>query len=277
MRAKILLMLLLGLTGVIFGQENEVKVDGNYYFNYPTTESLKDFRNETIIKNSSSFDIKNEVEGSMFTIQVQKIEKDRVYFVFGDFVGGVVDLEKSINKNFISDRIPDNQQNNNKTVYSLPVTEFKNNTKPLYNIVDWRVGVFTVPFKLRLSEFSFDANVNLGANLGAKFRMNRKIKSGFGLEPILGFGLASIKLDQSNSKTAENTNVSAFSINTGLLVHVTGAINVGFTFGFDYLSKNDQSNYNWMYNGRGWLGIGINVAFSNQNENTGSSGNNTGK
>ena len=45
-------------------------------------------------------------------------------------------------------------------------------------------------------------------------------------------------------------------------------------FLFDNISKNDQNNYNWKYNGKGWLGIGINVAFSTSNENSGAAGGN---
>ncbi|MDR2237757.1 MAG: hypothetical protein LBE92_16665 [Chryseobacterium sp.] len=275
MKTYLLLLFLLWVGIRVSGQE-DIKTGGNYYFNYPTTESLMDFKNETVIKEGASLEnVKNEVEGSIFNIHVQNIKKDRVYFVFGNFSGKISELENKINKNFIASK--PNEESDYKTVYSLPLVDFKDNTKPLYNIVDWRVGVFTVPFKLRLSEFSFDANVNLGANLGAKFRMNRKIKNGFSLEPIVGFGLASIKLDESNSKTSESTNISAFTINTGLLIHVNNSINVGFTYGFDHISKNDQNNYDWKYNGKGWLGLGINVAFSSQNDNTGSSVSNSGK
>ncbi|KPE51943.1 hypothetical protein AOB46_06905 [Chryseobacterium indologenes] len=259
----------------VYGQE-DIKTGGNYYFNYPVAEGLLDFKNETVIKEGSSLEsVRNEIEGSVFNIHVQNIKKDRVYFIFGNFLGNVSGLETKINRNNAAS-VPDTKSDY-KTVYSLPLADFKDNTRPLYNIVDWRVGVFTVPFKLRLSEFSFDANVNLGANLGAKFRMNRKIKNGFSLEPIVGFGLASIKLDESNSKASESTNTSAFTINTGLLIHVNNSINVGFTYGFDHIGKNDQNNYDWKYNGKGWLGLGINVAFSSQNDNTGSSVSNSGK
>lgn len=271
-----LLLLLLLLLGIRISGQEDIKTGGNYYFNYPVAESLLDFKNETAIREGSSLEaVKNEIEGSVFNIHVQNIKKDRVYFIFGNFLGNVSELETKINKNSIAS-VPD-AKSDYKTVYSLPLADFKDNTRPLYNVVDWRVGVFTVPFKLRLSEFSFDANVNLGANLGAKFRMNRKIKNGFSLEPILGFGLASIKLDEANSKASESTNISAFTINTGLLIHVNNSINVGFTYGFDHISKNDQNNYDWKYNGKGWLGLGINVAFSSQNDNTGSSVSNSGK
>lgn len=298
MRTKIFLLFLLGWAGLAFAQE-EIKVDGNYYFNYPSKENLNAFSNETDLNQKTTLsEIKSEIEGSRFRVKVISITGGSVYFIFGDF--DVPDLQEKINNQFTPENIENtyfkkleeifsNHQNdkdlqklmgklsNNsskivsgkKGVYSLPLDKFILSTKPLYNRVDWRVGVYTVPFKLRFGDFNFDANVNLGANIGAKIRWNREIENSFALEPIFGFGLASIQLDESNSSTASATNVSAFTVNTGVLIHITNTINVGLTYGFDNISKNDQNNYNWKYNGKGWLGIGINISFSGQENNTG--------
>lgn len=298
MRTKILLLFLLSMAGMAFGQE-EIKVDGNYYFNYPSKENLNAFSNKTDLNQKTTLpQIQSEIEGSRFRVKVISITDGTVNFIFGDFDGS--DLQEKINnQSKLGNRestylkrleeIFSNHQNdeglkklmgelsNNsskvvkekKGVYSLPLDKFLLSTKPLYNRVDWRVGVFTVPFKLRFGDFNFDANVNLGANIGAKIRWNREIENSLALEPIFGFGLASIQLDESNSSTESATNVSAFTINTGVLIHITNAINVGLTYGFDNISKNDQNNYNWKYNGKGWLGIGINISFSGQEDNTG--------
>lgn len=270
MKTKILLMLLMFFVGMAFGQENDIKKDGNYYFNYISLEDLRSFKSKSETAKSKNIDLVRElVNGNKYRIIVNNVKDDKVYFRFWKFI----DFEKN---KIVNDA--ESKKDNSKVIYVMSLQDFKDNTKILYNRIDWRVGVYTIPFKLRLSSFNFDANVNLGANLGAKIRWNREVESGLSFEPILGFGLASIKLDESNSKAAgsNNTNVSAFTINTGLLVHVTKSINVGFTFGFDYLSKNDQNNYDWKYNGKGWLGIGINVAFSNQNDNTRNEGSNNG-
>lgn len=257
--------------GMALGQENDIKKDGNYYFNYISMEDLKSLKSESKTAKSKGIDsVRELVNGNKYRITVNNVKDNKVYFRFWKFI----DLKKN---KIVNDA--QTKQDNSKVIYVMSLTNFKDNTKILYNRIDWRVGVYTIPFKLRLSSFNFDANVNLGANLGAKIRWDREVEGGLSLEPILGFGLASIKLDESNSKVAEssNTNISAFTINTGLLVHVTKSINVGFTFGFDYLSKNDQDNYDWKYNGKGWLGIGINVAFSNQKDNTRNEGNNSGE
>ncbi|AZA56240.1 hypothetical protein EG349_15950 [Chryseobacterium shandongense] len=271
MKTKIVLLLLMCSIGMAFGQENDIKKDGNYYFNYISLEDLKSLKSESATTKSKNIDsIREFVSGNKYKITVNNVKDDKVYFRFWKFDG----LEN--NKIVNNAKTPND---NSKVIYVMSLQDFKENTKILYNRIDWRVGVYTIPFKLRLSSFNFDANVNLGANLGAKIRWNREVEGGLSFEPILGFGLASIKLDESNSKAngSNNTNVSAFTFNTGLLVHVTKSVNVGFTFGFDYLSKNDQNNYDWKYNGKGWLGIGINVAFSNQNDNTGNEGNNSGE
>lgn len=298
MRTKNLLLFLLGWAGMAFGQE-EIKVDGNYYFNYPSKENLNAFSNETGLDQKTTLsEIQSEIQGSRFRVKVISITDGTVNFIFGDFDEPGLQ-EKINNQSNLGDKkstylkqleeiFSNNQNNENlkklmgelsnnsskiikgkKGVYSLPLDKFILSTKPLYNRVDWRVGVYTVPFKLRFGDFNFDANVNLGANLGAKIRWNREIENSLAFEPIFGFGLASIQLDDSNSSIESPTNISAFTINTGVLIHITNAINVGLTYGFDNISKNDQNNYNWKYNGKGWLGIGINISFSGQDDNTG--------
>lgn len=242
MKTNVLLLFLLW-AGMVFGQENEIKKDGNYYFNFPTGSQLSNFRTTR----NEGDNVISLIEGQKKDVKVKKIDGDIVTFEFTDV----------------------DNKDTNRQFYTLSVSEFKSITAPIYDRIDWRFGVYTVPFKLRFGGFSFDANVNLGTNIGAKIRMNREVENGFALEPIFGFGIASIKLDESNSNTSTGTNVSAFTINTGVLIHITNAINVGITYGFDNMSKNDQDNYDWKYNGKGWLGIGINVALSNQNNNTG--------
>lgn len=270
MKTKILLLFLLGWVGMAFGQEKEIKEGGNYYFNHISLNDLEGLNSESSLNKSYQInDIREAVSGKKYRVTINKINlKDElVYFTFWKFKDSI--------KNIVINNSLD-KKDDNRVEYVMPLEDFKKGTKPLYNRVDWRVGVYTVPIKVRFSNFSFDPNANLGANLGAKIKWNRELDNSFALEPIVGFGLASIKLDESNSNitgsTDENakksTNVSAFTANLGVLVHIKNTINIGLTYGFDKISKNDHSNYGWKYNGKGWLGVGINVAFSNQN-NTG--------
>jgi len=278
-----LIFLFLGI-GIIQAQDMEIKKKGNYYFDYLQIDSIE---NNSSLFTTNKAEVLKLLVGTSYIVNVKQIKKNRVYFVFGKFTKA--DLNNKINKLIFSttkrdtsipksNNSPRNENNidqspDTRTIYSLPLEVFRESTSPYYNRIEYRVGVYTVPFKLRFSSFSFDANVNLGTNLGAKIRINRRVENGFALEPIFGFGLSSIKLDETNSTKTEPTNISAFTLNTGVLIHITNNINVGLTYGIDNISQSDQNNYNWKYQNKGWLGLGINIAFNNQSNNTGSPGN----
>lgn len=277
MKAKItLISILLTIASIAFGQDKTEVQKGNYYFKNISSDVTNKLNSNSKYFHELNDKIKELLEGTSYNISVIKVENDSVYFVFGLF--NKADKESLINYQHLSPQEADDFQKSSSTnnrikstkniQYSLPKNTFTDNVETLYNRAEYRMGIYTIPFKLRLSSFSFDANVNLGANLGAKIRWNRRLENGFSFEPIFGFALASIKLDQDNSVATEPTNVSAFTINTGLLIHLTNDINFGLTYGFDNISQNDQNNYNWKYNGKGWLGIGLNISFNDQNKNT---------
>lgn len=261
MKVKIILLILINHTFVLWGQVVEVKNGGNYFFNYISTTDLVALKNESTLKHSTINDVKEELSGSQFRLTVNRIQDNKVYFTFWKF-------NKDLNAKINGDSI-----NNKRVEYSLPLDQFQKNVKPLYNIVDWRVGAFTTPFKLRFEDFNFESNANLGVNIGAKFRWHRTVENGFGLEPIFGFGLASIKVDDTNSNALSATNLSAFSLNTGVVIHIIQDINFALTYGWDNLMGSDQSKYHWRYNGNGWFGLGINVSFSSDSNNSGAKGN----
>ncbi|WP_412850947.1 hypothetical protein ACL0VS_05445 [Chryseobacterium sp. PMSZPI] len=255
MKPKILLLLLLGWVEVLLGQDNEIVVNGNYFMkNEIYSNTLKtDAEGFYFYANKNNLQDKKKLR-----LTVNAIEGNKVYFSIWSFKND----DKLTNK--IS-----------KKEYILSKEEFKNLMMPLYDKVDWRVGFYTMPFKLRFHDFNFDANINLGGNLGAKIRFNRMKKDGFALEPMVGVGWSNIKMDDSNSLATSATNIGAFTINTGLLFYVTSEINIGLTLGWDNISGNDQKKYDWKYNGKGWLGIGINFSFSKEEKNTGSKDSNS--
>ncbi len=255
MKKIYLLLIISTFSASIFSQEKQILKDGNYYLDFAIDLNklqTSDKSSEDFFKNSDYF------KGSNYTLSVKSIIDNQVNFKFFHFNNPKLNI------------VINGDADKDVTVYSLPLEDFKNIVSPLYNRVDWRVGIYTVPFKLRFGDFDFDSNVNLGTNIGCKIRIYRKIENGFSIEPIIGIGLASIKMDNGNSKIESPTNVGAFTVNTGVLFHMNSSINVGFTYGFDNLSNNDQKTYDWKYDGNGWLGIGINVAFSKDAKNTGS-------
>lgn len=260
MKKIILITIVIGFVIQSRGQEQkEIIKEGNYFFDFPSSESLKNLRNLSNLNKSTTIDsIKEEVSGTKYRVTV-KAEKDKtIEFIFWQFK----DTAKHINK-MINNADP---EYDSRVTYTLSENEFKEVTKILYDRVEWRVGFFTVPFKLRISNFDFESNLNLGTNIGGKIRWNREVEDGLKFEPILGIGLSSIKLDESNSTITSSSNLSAITINAGLLTHISKDINLGLLLGFDYLANKDQTKYGWIYNGKGWIGLGINVSFSTESE-----------
>lgn len=250
MKTRLLIIFALSFYLKNYAQESVV-LNGNYFIDSSINlNEIKTTNDSKFVRNSAN------LIGKKYRLTVKAIEGDLVFFKFWDFVD-----DETLN-----DKI---NGNDNEVIYQLSKSDFERLTKSYYDRLEWRSGVYTVPFKLRLSDFDFDANVNLGVNIGAKIRWKRERKDGFALEPIFGFGLASIKLDEANSTAETPTTIGAFSTNFGLLIHINNDINLGLVLGHDFISNHDQKKNDWKYNGKGWLGIGINIAFAKGTNNTG--------
>ncbi len=190
-------------------------------------------------------------------------------------VADVIKKGKSLKVDYIDDsdivhfKLANETEKNKLTDYTLTVKDFKKIMGIKYDRFEWRVGVFAVPFKLRFKDFDFEADVALGANISNKIRIKREREDGFAIEPLIGFGLSKINLDESNSSIDSPGSTNAFTLNSGLLIHINSRINFGVFYGADILSDKDNKKYDWIYNGNGWLGIGINVAFTDGKSNQG--------
>lgn len=162
-------------------------------------------------------------------------------------------------------------------IFKLETSAFNKFTTKYYPLFKGvTAGVFTVPFKIRISDFDFEQNINIGMNLGFPFRLNRKLENNWLLSPTLGIGLSSINLNPKNSALAQNENedanrsASAFSISGGLLLQFNETINIGVQLGWDYLGNIDK-NIHWKYDRKPWVGIGINIGVSLSKSKTPSS------
>lgn len=244
---------------VMFGQVDEIKVDGNYFFN---DYSSYNNANSKII---GTLTAQANVDFATLNLGV---EKPSVKVVSID-ANGIVTFKYRMFK----DVALKNKFNGNgeKLYYKMTVSEFKKMMSVYYDRLEWKVGFFAVPYKLRFNDFDFESDISLGANLSAKFRFNRMREDGFALEPVIfGLGISKINLDEFNSRIDAPGSSNAFTINSGLLIHVNGKINFGIFYGADFLAKRDNSKYDWKHNGNGWLGAGLNISFSETNPNKGS-------
>jgi len=154
--------------------------------------------------------------------------------------------------------------------YNTPVTwvmskkEFKEITRPLYSRYKGaKVGVYTVPFRLRGvggkgEPFDFESSLSLTANL--VFGVGSRKEKHSIADLSLGLGLTSIGLDSLNSEVPENRTASAFSLSMGLVLWPNEHVNFGAFVGWDKLGLKDRSA-DWIYDGKTWLGLGINIGF----------------
>lgn len=243
---NLLLTYILFFTGLnmIWAQDVNISVGGNYYLNPSTDIDKMEITGNTLI--AEGF-----FKGRSYILEVQAIQNGEVYFKFWPF------KNDSLNNKINGEQ--------NGFIYKISTTNFKNLATPYYDKFEWRIGIYTVPYKLRFDQFEFESNLSIGTNLGLKIRFNRKEKTSFAIEPLLGFGLTSIKLNEYNSDISSSSNIAAFTINTGVVFHITSKINLGILLGADLISGKDQEKYHWTYHGKPWVGLGFNIAFSRKN------------
>ena len=133
-------------------------------------------------------------------------------------------------------------------------------------------GAFNVPFKLRPPLYGnatdFSGAFNFGAAVGLKFDHYKHKKWRNSL--VLGFSVSNINLDASvvtknAAQLAENNGFSTLSLSFGWLVEYERA-QLGIFVGADHLNRLNQDTYNWKYQGRPWVSIGIGMLiFSPEN------------
>ena len=220
---------------------------------------------------------------------VDTTNTDTIHFVYLKFKKGI--HSKSLNEKYYfkeneitakrkGDQNSSNFDQKDLKIHKMSRSIFKKVTSQYHyyhRFKGVKAGLFTVPFKLRINDFDFEQNVNLGMSVSFRFRMNRKVENDWLLSPTLGIGLSTVKLNPKNSNISEdsenaNRTASAFSLSSGIVIELKESINLSIQYGFDFLG-NDDKNVNWKYDRKSWIGLGINIGFpisenETENENT---------
>lgn len=205
-------------------------------------------------------------------VKIVKVNKEKVYFRYYKFESKKKRSSKksdSLNLKYVYESDTEDKLSNHSgddfiETHFMSTDEFLNYTEKIYSkFKGVRAGFYTIPFKLRINDFDFEQNINLGMNIGFQFRFSQMIDNRWIYEPTIGIGLSSINLNHKNSSVLENEDrtASALSLSSGLIIHFDSAINLGIFYGYDFLSNNDKE-MNWKYNRKPWLGIGLNIGFS---------------
>ena len=132
-------------------------------------------------------------------------------------------------------------------------------------------GIINFPFKYRPQKgnVDFTGSFNFGAGIGYTFP--HKSWRQFTHSVLSGYSISNIVLDSSStnrnqSKLASVNNFSAFSFSLGYLIQYQ-KVQAGFFIGWDRLSKINQMQFEWQYQGKPWVSVGFGLAiFSNQKE-----------
>lgn len=249
---SILCLFALLIVSSCFSQE----IGGNYYFkshlsHEMTKDILKEDKNNPI---KTGFRI---IENKQ--IKVSYIEDDRVYFNFKntDEAGELI-------------------------TYSIKKEDFRILTETYFNFFrGYNYGAFTVPTRMRLTKetFEFDSNLSLGANVSFRFGVRNTTEHRY-TDFILGFSITKVNLTAENSILGDSTIMDnpyaqiatlspvAITPSIGALISLSENINIGIYGGADIISSADQKS-KWIYNGRPWLGIGLNILVGDSRENDG--------
>ncbi|MCB0705010.1 MAG: hypothetical protein KDC34_06860 [Saprospiraceae bacterium] len=151
----------------------------------------------------------------------------------------------------------------NTQIFSMPIEEFERLTTPIYPIFKGaKVGTYSIPIRLRgigKDNFDFESSLSLQTNL--VFGFGKKDKPNSFIDLSIGLGLTGVQLNADNSDIMENRSGTAFTLSCGVLIKPHPLANIGLFWGVDWLSQSD-SETNWVYQGKPWLGLGINISFT---------------
>ncbi|MEL0649917.1 hypothetical protein V6246_00700 [Algibacter sp. TI.3.09] len=148
----------------------------------------------------------------------------------------------------------------NYKIYKMSSSDYTNRTKPANGKEILRFGALALPLKLRSSDGEINFETDLNVNFALAIRLNESFINDWDLTWQLGFGFGSTDLTSTNSSIEQGKDQSVQILTglTGLNLNFKG-IQIGLYTGVDYI--NNQSQYNWKYNGNMFLsaGIGFNI------------------
>jgi len=232
--------------------QNDLK--GSYSFNQDMISKFSNQVKLTMIKREDSSTGKTSVITNTsddldinkgHKINILKIDNDIVYYKYWKFSNP-----------------RKNEQYNKNSIFTMPISDFKRLTKPIYKKYKGaNYGAYVIPFRLRGigEDFDFESSLSLQANMVFGFGNQFTKESQYDIS--VGMGLTGVKLTNINSKVTENRTASAFTISLGGIIKPAKNVNFGMFIGWDFLGASDKK-IQWKYNGKTWLGVGINISFN---------------
>lgn len=232
------------------------QIGNNFYFN---TASPRVAAHKMTLYGNSSEALPKNVEIQQFSkVKVVDIAGDTVFFTYLPF------------KDKAQIAIYNKDANGHTKVFAMPKDDFNELTNVYYDrFRGFKYGGYTVPIRLRNTDgnFEFSSGLSLGANIVG--RWGSRMKENLFVDASFGVSLSKVDLNSTNSilnttgtpyENIEVHSLPAFTITLGALFNLAKNVNFGVYIGQDYLSTADNQT-EWIYNGKTWLGLGLNVSF----------------
>lgn len=216
---------------------------------------------EQVIKPGDLFEFNVTVPNDFL---VEKLSQDKDYKIKAGHKIRVID----VNDNYITYRYLNFKDSLNVILFNdksfnLPKSNFEDYTIQIYRIYKGaNIGAYSVPFRLRGISNNFDFEPTLSLQANVVFGLGRKTSPNSWLDFSFGLGVTGVTINELNSNLTEGQRSgSAFTPSLGAVVKFSPQANIGLFVGKDFLSRKDK-NVEWDYDKKTWLGIGVNVSFT---------------
>ncbi len=168
-------------------------------------------------------------------------------------------------KGIVNNGITAMQIQSNRKYFLVPVSALGTDAIPVYE-TGWKsqrltIGATTLPFKLRLHNFDFAKDLNIGTVIGVNRRIhptknnfvNYLFNISISVNDIDNLSARNVPADQLPAK-----NIASLTLGGGV-VWQFGKGQVGLFYGFDFMSHSNWTKYHWVYNKMPWIGIGFGI------------------
>ncbi len=180
-----------------------------------------------------------------YLYKVIRIENDIVKLLALNFeTPDTSERKKNPEKVFLSDIY-------NYKLYTVSKDEFIAFSEKVEKSDIVRLGVVTLPFKLRLKDnMDFDTEFSINSTVNIRICWDW-------LNILAGAGIGSVGLNNSNAfgvKEGEEQDVTTLSFLTGFMIEYN-KLQIIISLGWDHI--NNQESYKWKHNGDHWIGLGL--------------------
>lgn len=274
MRAKILLLFLLVLAGMAFGQEGK-NITGKYYItNVDVPVYEIDFFEEG--KDGKAFDEKLIAElDTKFTV-IEILDNNTVKIKFWKYSkqGDPNQTQPNVKSDTIFSpdgyKIIDSINSANK-YFAIKIKDLDEKTQEYFGSgKSFTYGISLIPFKLRFGgnnnkTFQYGEGFSLGLNAGMEFNIrSRKQQS---VSVLAGIAGSTVNIDsESTNNYIEGDKVTtsgAFTPSLGI-VYAYERFQIGIFTGWDIIGG--ELGKNWIYNKKAWLGLGLGFMIFQKNK-----------